>query len=150
MTFQKIVDYALSANYVGSDWFDEFSSLRFTTEIVNRNEIVATTLAKHGHLYTFSTSSALRSKLETRDCSDNEGDSRRTTLRFQEDLGELEELTAGADLIEGEPSDNIMSWLTKVYKNSRGFKLGIFNSSLLVITMKTQSSNWEAISISYI
>jgi hypothetical protein len=151
MAFQKIVDYALSANYVGSDWFDKFSSLRFATEIVNRNEIVATTLAKHGHSYRFSTSSTLESKLETLDCVNDDGDTKRTTtLRFQEDFSELEELTAGADLIEGEPSYDIMPWLTKVYKNSRGFELGTFDSSLLAMTMKTQSSNWEAISISYI
>jgi hypothetical protein len=28
MAFQKIVTSALSANYVGSDWFDQFPNLR--------------------------------------------------------------------------------------------------------------------------
>jgi hypothetical protein len=151
MAFQKIVDCALSANYVGSDWFDEFPNLRFATEIVNRNEIVETTLAKHGHSYKFSTASTPEAKLEALEIEDKkETQNSAPMLRFENDFDELEELTAGPDTIDYEPESDIMPWLTEVYKTSRGFELGTFDSSLLAMTMKTQSSNWETISLCYI
>jgi hypothetical protein len=151
MAFQKIVDCALSANYVGSDWFDEYPSLRFATEVVNRNESVEKTLAKHGHSYRFSTTSTSEEQLEALEIEDwKEKKLKKPILRFQDDFDELEELTACWDEIDDEPGSNIMSWLTEVYKTSRGFELGTFDSSLLAMTMKTQSSNWEVIALCYI
>src|ERR1700760_1597967 len=51
--FQNVVNSALSANYVGTDWFDRHQELRFATDIVNRNEALAKTLEIYGHLYEF-------------------------------------------------------------------------------------------------
>jgi hypothetical protein len=152
MAFQKIVDCALSANYVGSDWFDQFPNLRFATEIVNRNEIVETVLAKHGHSYSFSKTSTLEVHSEFPEIEDRKGGQKmkKPILRYQDDFDELEELTAGPDKIDDEPGSDIMPWLTEVYKTSRGFELGTFDSSLLAMTMKTQSSNWEVIALCYI
>jgi hypothetical protein len=151
VVFQKIVTSALSANYVASDWFDQFLNLRFATEIVNRNEIVARTLEYHGHSYKFSTPSASEIKLEApEDEEDKKQPEGKIVLCFQDDFDGLDELTARANSIPDEPASNIMPWLTKVYKTSRGFELGTFDSSLLAMTMKTQSSNWEAIALGYI
>jgi hypothetical protein len=151
MVFQKIVTSALSANYVGSDWFDQYPNLRFATEIVNRNEIVSTTVERHGHSYKFSTPSISEIKLEAlEDENGKEEQSEKLLLRFQNDFEGLDELTASDDSIPNKAASDIMPWLTKVYKTSRGFELGTFDSSLLAMTMKTQSSNWEAISFGYI
>jgi hypothetical protein len=151
MAFQKIVTSALSANYVGSDWFDQYPNLRFATEIVNRNETVATTVECHGHSYKFSTTSTWEIKLEAPESEEDKGQPEKNiVLRLQDDFDGLDELTAGADSIANESASDIMLWLTKVYKTSRGFELGTFDSSLLAMTMKTQSSNWEAIALGYI
>src|SRR5687767_2838232 len=53
MKFQKLADAALSANYVGCDWFDQYPDLRFATTVVTRNQLFADMLAQHGQSYHF-------------------------------------------------------------------------------------------------
>jgi hypothetical protein len=151
MAFQEIVTSALSANYVGSDWFDQFPNLRFATDIVNRNEVVATILECHGHSYQFSGPSASDIKLKALGPKeDKEHATEKVVLRLQDDIDELDELVECTVSIPNKPARDIIPWLTDVYKTSRGFELGTFDSSLLAMTMKTQSSNWEAIAMGYI
>ncbi|KAF2670865.1 dynamin GTPase [Microthyrium microscopicum] len=151
MAFQKVVNSALSANYVGSDWFDQFPNLRFATDIVNRNEVVATILGCHGHSYQFKNDSKTDQKsVETTGDEPKELATKKVVLRFHDNFDELDELAADTISIPNEPARDIIPWLTNVYKGSRGFELGTFDSSLLAMTMKTQSSNWEAIAMGYI
>lgn len=63
---------------------------------------------------------------------------------------ELNEVTIGNEKISKKISRDTMEWLTKVYWNSRGFELGTFDSSLIAITMKTQSARWEWLALGYI
>jgi hypothetical protein len=71
-------------------------------------------------------------------------------IRFKKEHTILEELTAGEHTMDSKTSNGILTWLKEVYKTSRGFELGTFDSTLLAMTMKTQSSNWEPIAIGYI
>ncbi|KAK7750309.1 hypothetical protein SLS62_007716 [Diatrype stigma] len=48
------------------------------------------------------------------------------------------------------PVDNIMDYIEKVYKSSRGQDLGTFPGSLLATIFKEQSAKWEVITLSYI
>jgi hypothetical protein len=151
MAFQNIVSSAIAANYGNSDWFDQHASLRFATEIVNRNEIVATTVELHGHSYNFGTPSESDvTNTIQQTAQDQEQPDNGFHLRFQEDFDGLDELTAGAESTAKESTSDIMQWLTDVYHTSRGFELGTFDSSLLAMTMKTQSYNWDAIALGYI
>jgi hypothetical protein len=139
--FQEIVTSALSANYVGSDWFDEFPNLRFATEVVNRNVALANILEKYGHSYIFdiAQSGGWAEEIE-----------QKIGVRFEEDPIGLEEFPPGEDTILNQTTGDIFVWLTKVYETSRDFELGTFDGSLLAMTMKTQSSKWEPIAIGYI
>jgi hypothetical protein len=168
MKFQETVGCALTANYVHSQWFDEIPSLRLATEVVDRNEIVAETLKNYGQSYTFdgdlpATKSLVKDSPEDSSVSDLFEDlqARRkvkpkikeeTTIRFQEsqEFDELQDLTESEDRTIEEPSVGILPWLTQVYKTSRGFELGTFDSSILAQTMKSQSYNWELIAVGYI
>jgi hypothetical protein len=160
--FQKIVTAALSADYVGDDCFDERPNLRFATEVVNRNEVLAKMLEEHGHSFVFdddaesaissSGSSSQRMWPITVNVGqeDRSEDENKIPVRFQDDPEGLEELPDGDNMISGQPQADIFKWLTKVYKTSRGFELGTFDGSILAMTMKTQSAKWEPIAISYI
>jgi hypothetical protein len=156
--FQKIVTAALSADYVGDDCFDERPILRFATEVVNRNEVLAKTLQEHGHSFVFDddAKSASSSSPRGSPSTENVGQENRTEdenkilVRFEDDPEGLEELPDGENMISGQPQADIFKWLTKVYKTSRGFELGTFDGSLLAMTMKTQSAKWEPIAMSYI
>ena len=160
--FQKIVTAALSADYVGDDCFDERPNLRFATQVVNRNEVLAKMLEEHGHSFVFdddvesaSSSSGFSSPrgwpstVNVGPENRNE-DENKIPVRFQDDPEGLEELPDGENMISGQPQGDIFKWLTKVYKTSRGFELGTFDGSILAMTMKTQSAKWEPIAISYI
>lgn len=53
------------------------------------------------------------------------------------------------DYIVAAPEKGIMEWLEKVYKNSRGFEMGTFHSSLMQIMWKKQSSKWENLALGF-
>lgn len=171
MKFQEVVNFALSANYVGSPWFDEKPSLRFATEVVSRNEAVAETLQRYGHAYRFEGDQiatqlrakvrSLERKLRTSFSGDEpavpgpkaEPDIKEDiVIRYQEntDIAGLDDWTESEDRTIEPTSSDILPWLTEVYKTSRGFELGTFDSSLLAKTMKSQSANWELIATGYI
>src|SRR6266480_858882 len=158
MRFHQIVTSALTAKYVDSDWFDKYKTLRLATKVVNRNTIFAETMERHGHSHVFD---GAPSKSFTRPNDPQESDAgfeqsdeeewhQDIQIRFNDAPACLEELTAGPEPIDNRTSEDILTWLTKVYRRSRGFELGTFDSSLLATTMKTQSSNWEPIAIGYI
>jgi hypothetical protein len=174
--FQEIASAALSANYAGSDWFDQHTKLRFATAVVNRNEKFSIMLQDHGHSYEFDHASSSTSEDgeeednedegvedgedgEAEDDEDDEGSEEESDeeleegeirVRFVKTTSGLEELTPCEDTIRDDRQKNILRWLRSVYKTSRGFELGTFDSSLLAVTMKTQSVNWEPIAMGYI
>lgn len=107
--FQIVVTSALSADYVGYDWFDEFPSLRFTTKIVNRNEALKEMLERHGHSYRFDHAQSATSNYaeepenvdEHENANDDDDDNRgKITVRLQEDPDGFEELPFSEDTEE--------------------------------------------------
>jgi len=150
--FQKIVTSTLSADYVGNDWFDEFPNLRFATDIVKRNEILAKMLEQHCHSYIFGSAQQppLASSSSTEGSENGDMSEEKIAVRFHKEPGCFEELLFGEDTIACSTPEDIFVWLSKVYETSRDFELGTFGGSLLAITMKTQSSKWEPIAIGYI
>lgn len=46
--------------------------------------------------------------------------------------------------------EDILQWISKTFKSSRGFELGIYNPSILKTIWRTQSEKWELLALSYI
>ena len=163
MRFQEITVLALNANYVGSDWFDQYPSLRFVTAVVNRNELFASTLKQHGQSYEFKAvepdQTDMVAETEPKPFNsgilpvgdpDTDGMKEQINLRTTKNHADLEEVMFEKETINKEIGRNTLEWLEAVYKTSRGFELGTFDSSLLATTMKTQSLKWEGLALGYI
>ena len=152
--FQEITAFALDAHYVGSDWFDHRKSLRFATAVTKRNELFASTMEQYGHSYEFKTvepgPTAMpvmtgQVKEKVAEQKNDQIDCRMTT-----NSAELGEVTIANEKISKKVRRDTMEWLMTVYWSSRGFELGTFDSSLIAITMKTQSERWEGLALGYI
>lgn len=155
MRFQHTTDSALSASYFSSDWFDTHITLRFATEVVNRNEALSALLAKDGDTYDFHDDCTKKEGVDDKaevnaDLDDNDEKEKKVQTRTTDDDVELEELMVNLEISskKAEKTD-ILKWLKEVYEHSRGFELGTFDGSILAMTMKTQSSKWEAIALGY-
>lgn len=74
----------------------------------------------------------------------------RIKVRLLPDADGLEDLEYVEETIRSDTRKDVAEWLTSVYKTSRGFELGTFDSSLLAMTMKTQSANWESVALGYV
>src|SRR5437764_2450064 len=116
--FQKIVTSALSADYVSDDCFDKSPTIRFATEVVNRNEVLGKMLEQHGHSYTFDDAQPASSS-STEGPEDGYENEEKIRVRFQDDPDDLEALPFGEDTIVSQPSEDILMWLSKVYETSR-------------------------------
>lgn len=152
--FQEITALALNAHYVESNWFDDCISLRFATAVTKRNELFAGTMEQYGHSYEFKavepehtavTAPAGPVKEDVAEETNDQISCRTTTNHV-----ELDEVTIANEKINKKIFHNTMEWLTMVYRNSRGFELGTFDSSIIAITMKTQSARWEGLALGYI
>ena len=152
MRFQDIVTSALNANYFGDDCFDHLPSLRFATAIVTRNEDLAESLEKYGHSYEFmDANSEAHEKNEKTNSPKKKGAEREVVkLRAVENHDLLEDLMYGEDTIDATISEDTLEWITEVYESSRGFEIGTFDSSLLAMTMKIQSTKWKGFAQGYI
>ena len=159
--FQEITALAVTTNYVGCDWFDEYSSLRFLTAVVNRNELLAENFQRYGHSYEFKVAESNQNKtvpaLKPESYASGsemslEAENRKEqiSLRTTEDHVDLEELMYDQNTACKEINSDTLNWLMAVYKTSRGFELGTFDASLLAMTMKTQSYKWEGLALGYI
>lgn len=166
MRFQEVTSLALNANYVGSDWFDQFPSLRFATAVVNRNDMLARVIDRFGHSYDLNADTSESGPqvngpeegypapsddpdpMETGHSKESQGEvaRSRTTIGHPD----LIDLTVEQENYTTNVKSNTREWLTAVYRSSRGFELGTFDASILAMTMKTQSSKWEAIALGYI
>lgn len=68
--------------------------------------------------------------------------------RYYSDPEDLEDILFNEDII-ADPEKGIMKWLDTVYKNSRGFEMSTFHSSLMQIMWKKQSSKWENLALDF-
>ncbi|CAD0115337.1 unnamed protein product [Aureobasidium uvarum] len=131
--FREVVSLALNGNYSGNRWFDQEPDLMYVTAVVNR----------YAFKFDYSPESS-----EKPDTTSNGGQS--LTLRHTKDIDDLEDLITGDRLIDDNIHNNIIEWLSELYKGSRGFELGTFDKNLLSRTMKAQSEKWEPLAHGYI
>lgn len=163
MEFQRIVSLALDAKYGGDAVFDQNPSLKLATMVVNRNETFSEAVEANGHTFCFSTarpSDGMGGDVESSVAVlgealqyDKKGSIRpddAVNLRTTENHPDLEEILYHQVLLDAPNDSCILTWLKEVYKNSRGFGLGMSDPSLLAITMRKQSVNWTGLAFGYI
>ena len=63
---------------------------------------------------------------------------------------ELWDIVSASQIVAAPYEKTIHSWLTSVYKNTRGFGLGGFDPSVLTVVWKQQSVKWEVLTMGYI
>jgi len=62
---------------------------------------------------------------------------------------DIEDILHEKEEISMPSNHGIYTWLTNVYRASRGFELGTFDPSLLAITMREQSKKWNSLAMGY-
>ena len=156
MDFQEITNFALTANYNASKYFDMDPSLRLATLVINRSELLSDAMQAFGHLHPFH--GGRRNDSETGD-DDISGDDSSHESNVEPDLCEFHTVDIHPDLLDmtydnefekAEPDSSIMKWLSTLFKASRGFELGTLNASILATAMKVQSRNWEGFAQGYV
>ncbi|KAI9843392.1 MAG: hypothetical protein M1837_006418 [Sclerophora amabilis] len=160
MRFQELTSLALQANYGGADLFDKHPRLRLVTTVVKRNDVLSGVVEKQGHTFCFDSTES-----ETVDDADGpKADSEEAVVdeheavdaihdvevRTTETHADLEDILHGQESLPRSERDGIFAWLEQVYQSSRGLDLGTFGSSLLAITMKSQSTKWNGLALGYI
>jgi len=155
--FQRLVSLSVDAKY-GSDAVFDNMQLRLATLISERNATFSDELARHGQQYHFTTSKnsvptdedlppALSWEMVE---SVPPGTEATFEVRKWADCGEMEEILHAQESLPVANGKSIALWLREVYKSSRGFELGTFDSSILGTTMKAQSTKWTSIALGYI
>lgn len=85
-----------------------------------------------------------------RQLSTQSGAAAAVNTRKVADLPEIDEILYEGELLPGYQQEGITRWLAKVYKSSREFELGTFDSSILATTMKKQSVKWTGLALGYV
>jgi hypothetical protein len=172
--FQKFVSQSLDAKYGSHEWFDAEPDLRLATTVMSRDELFAHEVHSWGQQYEFSYSAGGDNQTEGNEevpvgldwsddeisfglyRSDDEGADGETEprpeirVRKTENPPELDEILYEQHDVPMCSPNGIARWLKAVYKNSRGFGLGTFDSTILATTMKKQSTKWTALALGYV
>lgn len=155
--FQRLVSLSVDAKY-GSDAIFDNMQLRLATLVSERNATFSDELARHGQEYHFTASKSPGQTEEDLpppllwESVDSASTEPQATLKIRKTTNsmEIEELLYAQDSLPVANGKSIALWLRELYKSSRGFELGTFDSSILATTMKVQSTKWTGISLGYI
>ncbi|OJJ30575.1 hypothetical protein ASPWEDRAFT_187956 [Aspergillus wentii DTO 134E9] len=155
--FQEITAQVLATNY-SNDLFDDNEQLRLATVLRNRNNVFKEDLTQFGHEYRFATADtesppSVGLPDKTSSGTKPENDEKKIEaikVRKTKDWLELEGILHDPELIPSPSDEGIIAWINKLYRTSRGFEIGTFNSSLLATIMKKQSTKWKRLALVYI
>ncbi len=156
MRFQEITVLALNANYGGNDWFDQHSTLKYQNIVMTRSHLFDVTMEQYGQSYEFKAEDINPSQVTEdtptilQESDESDKSQERLLIRTTRTHVELQGVMFEEDSISKIIGHDTMQWLTKIYTTSRGFELGTFDSSLLAMAMKAQSSKWNAVALAYI
>ena len=141
MKYQELTSKALKTGYGGDDTFNGRPCLKLATRFVLRNEAFAKDFEKYGHCYNFYTDDQDKN---------NPKEILEVFTRTVPSHPELEEILNETMSVSSTDEMDIITWLTELYKESRGFELGTFDASILAVIMRQQSSKWEDLSLGYV
>ncbi|KAF2137802.1 uncharacterized protein K452DRAFT_235356 [Aplosporella prunicola CBS 121167] len=153
--FQIVTNKALDAKYF-DDCFTKLPDLKIATLVVNRNEELSESFALYGHTYQFKEGWDQEENIEGEINGEEIGEHNQEvkkengTLSQSKDAEELDDILYHQSKLPYPKQNGILRWITHVYTHSRGFELGQFDPSLLAMTMKAQSKNWDGLALGYI
>jgi hypothetical protein len=145
--FQSLVSDALQAGYNRAEIFRRDPSLRLATQSINRGEAFAIALDSHGHLYQFEAESTSIQSGIARLTMDVVAD---VAVRMVKDHPDIEDLTHENALVTTPSGDDIVDWIDRLYRDSRGFELSTFDATILGVILKEQAANWSHFAHGYI
>ena len=161
--FQEITKRSLEAQYGSHQCLKDDKTLRLATLIVDFNSEFSEDVERRGHTLNFSKTKSTagktprKVKLRVRSRKLSSEASPVATFDFKMAKGHEEAATAVdpaeypelSDVLPSlstrplPKSDDMLAWIEREYKSSRGFELGTFNPSLLPTLFQEQSKNWE-------
>ncbi|KAJ5493353.1 hypothetical protein N7539_002099 [Penicillium diatomitis] len=171
--FQQIVQHALAANYGSLKAFDD-PDLRLATLIVSRNISFAQDFLTRGHIYAFQTGCSQEDVSPDSEApNENEilatppsptPESIQDSLNPSEPAAQptsnstrqtggceaLQDILSADEEIECSVISGINSWISQLYRDSKGFEIGTFNHNLLSTLMRRQSAKWPALVHGYV
>ena len=166
--FQEITTYALEAQYGRHQFLKDDKDLRLATLIVDFNSAFSEDLEKRGHTVNFSEikyatgkrprkikpvrSRKLKLKESPRELFTNQEPTKgqNTTTTDLLSYPELTDILPNVSDSVSPPSDNIIEWIEREYKSSRGFELGTFNPSILPTLFQELSRKWQVLAGIYV
>ena len=168
--FQEIVTFAVEAQYGRQQLLRTSNNMRLATLIVDANTTFSEELEKRGHTMNFCETKYLTSKrprkfksMQSRKLKlkrDVPTPVKKTRVGEGQDEGsktlepsEYPELLSVLPTTSGSfftQVENILVWIERAYKSSRGFELGSFNPSILPTLFKELSIKWEELAGRYI
>ncbi|KAI1805267.1 P-loop containing nucleoside triphosphate hydrolase protein [Daldinia bambusicola] len=153
-SFQALVRDSLNAYYTGNSIFEERHDLRLITRVVEANEVYSDTMLTHGHTRPFSSDSTSDEKSISgiSVLIDSVNRTRRVPEADDGTYPELEEIFDDSlEVVESiSDEDDIMVYIAKVYRDSRGQDLGTFGIALVSTMFKEQSKKWKNITLYYV
>lgn len=157
--FQSFMNKAIDGKFAVDSTFDDSPSLRLATAVATRMEGFTEEMAAYGHSYIFQKTEAEltdgEATLDSDQTSGTEGVSDESQVgsfaitRKTVDVAEIAEALRAGEKVSHRHED-ILSWLTEIYKKCRGFELGTFEPAILASVMRQQSSNWVEISLGFV
>lgn len=168
--FQRITENALHTNYGSQDAFDEEPDLRLATLVANRNVEFSDDFSSQGHAYSFKshghdddsenrpniTATSPPSSVGACIGIDDEGieeeqeERKSVPSRKLSSCGDIEDILHDRVQIRNSLTHGILPWIENLYRESRGFELGTFNSAILSSVLKKQSAKWPSLAEGYI
>ncbi|KAJ5175445.1 uncharacterized protein N7482_001322 [Penicillium canariense] len=165
--FQRITENALHTNYGSQDAFDDEPDLRLATLVANRNAQFSADFALRGHMYNFKSHShdddpqsressppsptgAIMGESEEEEEGGGGGTCKSVPSRKLNVCQDIEDVLHDSEPIHNALAQGILPWIENLYKASRGFELGTFNSSILASVLKKQSAKWPTLAEGYI
>ncbi|KAJ6020189.1 hypothetical protein N7499_003485 [Penicillium canescens] len=162
--FQRITENALHTNYGLQDAFDEEPDLRLgATLVANRNAQFSDDFCSQGHVYCFkshghddntenqpnTTATSPPSSVRTCIGTDIEGveeeHENSVPSRKLNSCSDIEDILHDRVQIQNSLEQGILPWIENIYRESRGFELGTFNSAILSSVLKKQSAKWPSL-----
>ncbi|KAI0848258.1 P-loop containing nucleoside triphosphate hydrolase protein [Daldinia vernicosa] len=150
--FQALARDALDAYYTGNTIFEERHDLRLITRIVEAIENYSDDMATNGHTRPFA-SNFTSDEDDTETLFTPTSKNRSNKVPEPEDgtYPELEEIFDTLDTVMPDTSgqEDIMDYISGVYRDSRGLDLGIAGGPLTSTMFKEQSKKWKPITLDY-
>ncbi|KAJ5318544.1 hypothetical protein N7476_004964 [Penicillium atrosanguineum] len=144
--FQRITENALRTNYGSQDAFDEEPDLRFKSHEHDDDSEVKSTVPQT------SPPSSVGGIVGGMDDDEQEEEQERRSVpsRKLSGCGDIQDILHDCVQIQDSVAQGILPWIENIYRESRGFDLGTFNSAILSSVLKKQSMKWPSLAEGYI